>query len=364
MTSIPTRLTLVHQVEEILRQEIRTGKWVKILPGEIELCRQLQVSRTTMRAALATLTREKWISSSQGRRREIRLSAKVTKGPGRSGAVMLLAGVPMDALSGNSLFLIDDLREQLAKAGFDLDVHASRTLFAHGPGTALRRLADARRPVGWVLFSATEALQRWFQNEGLPCVLAGSCHAGITLPSVDVDFDSVGQHAARQFVSRGHRKLAVLVPALGMAGEPKTVGAFLAACQTKENIEVRVIEHNGTPAMITRRLEMLLEHWTPTGLFVAGVPYVLTALTTLARLGQRVPEDVSVISRDNESLLAYVVPALTRYSVSPAKLAQKLSRTVVAVAQGGSVPLRNQLLIPEFLAGATFAYVAAQGPSR
>ncbi|MSU48191.1 MAG: GntR family transcriptional regulator, partial [Opitutus sp.] len=71
MQTIPKRLTLVHQVEEILRDGIRRGLWSRYLPGEHELCRRLQVSRTTLRAALVTLTRERRLRSARGHSREI-----------------------------------------------------------------------------------------------------------------------------------------------------------------------------------------------------------------------------------------------------------------------------------------------------
>jgi LacI family transcriptional regulator len=103
---------------------------------------------------------------------------------------------------------------------------------------------------------------------------------------------------------------------------------------------------------------MLLRQTPPTALLVAGAPYLVTVMTLLIRAGVRVPEDISVISRDSEPFLNYIVPSLTRYAISPARYAQRLSRTVVALAQGGSAPIRSQLLMPQFLRGETHGPVS------
>jgi LacI family transcriptional regulator len=255
------------------------------------------------------------------------------------------------------MFLVDELREQLAKGGFELEVHFGRNWLTRNPEGSLERLARDRRPVSWVLFSTTAAIQRWFMVRGLPCVLAGSCHAGITLPTIDVDFYALGQHAARQLLSRGHRRIALLVPALGMAGELKLVSGVLSVTAGIREAAVRVVEHDGTPLVLRRRVEDLLQRTPPTGLLVAGAPYVVTVMTLLGRAGVRVPEDLSVISRDAEPYLDYIVPSLTRYAIDPARYAQRLSRSVVALTQGGSVPVRGQLLVPRFIAGETLGYL-------
>lgn len=358
MPTLPRRFSLVHQTENILRDEIAAGRWNPRLPSEAELCRTLQVSRTTLRAALAMLTRQKWIRSSQGKRR------LVTRGMNPAAVtdvrrVTLITGVPLHLMAGVPMFLLDDLREKLASAGFEVEVHASKAVFAPRPDGALARLVREKPAAAWVLFSATAAIQRWFMARGLPCVLAGSCHPGIVLPTVEVDFYELGSHAARQFFSRGHRRIAALVPALGMAGETKTIDGFLAAARNVSDAQIRVVEHDGTLPNVTRRLEGLLREPAPTGLFIAGSRYAMTAITYLNLAGVKVPRDLSVISRDSEPFVEFVVPPLTRYAINLAQYARRLSRTVVDVAQNGGAQMRNQRILPRFVLGGTLAHLAS-----
>jgi DNA-binding LacI/PurR family transcriptional regulator len=358
MQRIPQRLTLVHQVEGILRDGIRGGQWTSFLPGEMELCQRLHVSRTTLRAALATLTREKWLRSARGQTRQIVKRSAPRAEAGGSGRILLLTGVPVDLLGGTPMFLLDELRQELAQAGFDPAVSAGRIWLAQRPEPALERLMRSCNPVACVLFSVTAAIQHWFMVRGLPCLVVGSCHPGVTLPNVEVDFQALGQHAAQQMISRGHRRIAVVVPALGMAGELKMVSGVLAVTNEVDGVAVRVVEHDGSPAMLRRRIEGLLQSKPPTALLVAGAPYVVTVMTVLGRAGIRVPEEMSVISRDHEPYLDYLVPEPTRYRVPPVQFSRRLLRAMLALAQGGSVPLRSRLILPQFTLGRTLANVS------
>jgi len=75
MQSIPRRQSLVSQTAAILRDEIKRGAWKQWLPGERVLCETLQVSRNTLRAALAQLKRDSVIRSDHGTGNRILLRA-------------------------------------------------------------------------------------------------------------------------------------------------------------------------------------------------------------------------------------------------------------------------------------------------
>lgn len=362
MNALPQRTSMVSQTAEILRTGIREGRWSGHLPGEHALCAQLQISRATLRAAIARLTEEGWLSASQGRRREI-----LKMGGRRTAAVIqrvvVLSDERMERMNGQRMFLVDDLRAQLAKAGLELEVHASRACFSKQPDKALRRLVAERGAAVWVLFSAPEAAQRWFAARGLPCVLAGSHHPGLDLPMVAVDFRAVGRHAAGLFLSRGHRRLAVLAPELRAAGDAQTVEGFREVCAAKADARVRVVEHDGTTAGLKRRLDTLWQTARPTGLLVLCPGHALTALTALLCAQVRVPDDVSIIAQDSDPALECALPALTRYAMRPAVFARALSRAVLALAREGAPSPRQCLLFPDPVRGETLGRLSAERTS-
>ena len=58
MQILPQRKSLVAQTSMILRSGIIAGEWSGSMPGELELCRRLQVSRVTLRGAKAQHEKE------------------------------------------------------------------------------------------------------------------------------------------------------------------------------------------------------------------------------------------------------------------------------------------------------------------
>lgn len=360
MHPIPQRSTLVHQVRDILRDGIRNGLWREYLPGELELSRKLQVSRMTLRAALETLTREGWLSSSQGRRRRVLENKARRRAAPANQRIMLLTAVPIEGMGSLHMLQVDGLREQLAKAGFELEVHSGSALFSQNPGAALERLGREKPASAWVLQNSSAPLQRWFMERKLPCLVIGARHPGMKLPSVGTDYVALGRHAAGQFLRRRHRQLVVLIPADDKAGHINTVTGFSAACGEVAGAEMRVIRHDGSAAGVRHCLETMLKESRPTGLLVALPQFVLTAMSAFTNLGVRVPQDISIISRDGDWYLDYMVPPIARYVVDVPLFVQKITRTVLVIAGGGIAPARDKLLLPEFVPGETLGY----GPAK
>lgn len=115
MHPVPQRSTLVQQVAEILRNGIRGGLWRENLPAELELSEKFQVSRMTLRAALKILTREGWLSCSQGRRRRVLRKADRSGRARQRRRIVLLTDVPLVRMPNLHMLLVDGLREEPAQ---------------------------------------------------------------------------------------------------------------------------------------------------------------------------------------------------------------------------------------------------------
>jgi DNA-binding LacI/PurR family transcriptional regulator len=356
---VPQRATLAAQVRDVLREAIRQGTWPENLPGELELSRKLQVSRMTLRAALRMLTREGWVSSSQGRRRRV-LRRKTQPLPRESSnRIVFLTAVPVDRMRSLHLLHVDGLREKLALAGFELDVQVSPTCFSSRPDSALEKIDKEHPAAAWVVMNSTVQLQTWFMARRRPCVIVGARHPGITLPSIGTDYHALGRHAAGQFLRRRHRHLAVLLPNEEKAGHTNTVEGFRAACTAVEGAVVRVVRHDGTPAGLRNSLRGLL-HGTPaTGLLVALPQFTIGAVTALLDLGVRVGREVSLIGRDGDAFLDFVTPTVARYDINVPLFVQKLSRMVLTTARGGGILRNDTFLLPEFVPGDTLGKLSA-----
>lgn len=354
---VPVRASLVAQTAAVLRAEISNGRWQQCLPGEYELCALLHVSRVTLRAALAQLQREGWLRARQGRRREIVAPPGERSAAGADTRVVLLTAEPLQNLPTFTVYWIDALREQLSDAGFHFEVHVSRNVYGARGRHALQSLTRTIQPAAWVLYRSTLEMQRWFAAHALRAVITGSRHPGVELPGVDLDYRATCRHATGQFIARGHRRLALINPESGTGGELESEQGFLeAVAQTTVGGAVgSVVRHDGSVAGICGRLEALFRKpEPPTALLVSRPAHVLTVLGHLLRRGLRVPQDVALISRDDDSFLEHVVPSVARYASDPALFAHKLSKIVLTVATGGGLTAADHRLMPHFVRGDSF----------
>lgn len=347
------RRSLAAQLAGVLREEIQAGTWGQSFPGELALCERFKVSRTTLRSALAELEQEGWIKAGQGRRREIlRLHHAVS--PPSERKVVLLSPVGLSEVTPAALFWMDALRAVLAGAGYGFEVHHSHASYSARPGRALAALADGLRAAGWVLYLSTEPMQRWFEERRLPCLIAGSRHPGIFLPALDTDYRALCRHAAGLCLARGRRRLALVMAEPEAAGDLESERGFLEATAKTPDADAQVVRHDGSVAGLCLLLDRLLKRPAPpTAYVVSKAGHALTLVSHLARRGARLPGDALVVSRDDDPMLAHLVPGVARYAVDQARFARRASRLLLELLQGGPRHGRVELLMPRFVPGET-----------
>lgn len=355
MQLLAQRPSLVAQAAQLLRDALAQGQWTGELPGERNLCARLGVSRPTLRAALEQLRREGRLAVEHGRPTRI-LKSRTQSVTLRRSVVGLLSPVPLRAMTPFVMYWVDELREQLAAAGFPLELHISRILYAARPARALEGLVRRAPAAAWVLYLSTDAMQRWFQERGLPCLVAGSCVADVKLPSVDVDYRAACRHATGVFVASGRKCPALVLPAGGYAGDRDSEQGFREVWQSSsaKSAAPLVIRHDSTVKGLCAGLDAALSNSPRADAFiVARSGHALTTLTHLAWRGVRVPQDVAVISRDDDVFLDFAVPRVARYASDPAQFARRMSRAAIQLAQQGVSPTRAVRLMPRYVAGET-----------
>ncbi len=118
---IPQRSSLVAQAAERLREGIHNGEWSQRLPSEVALCNRLQVSRRTLRAALAVLERESFIKVRYGKGRDICAPSKRRNRPvSHVIGVWYLPPAPIITAAGGAT--LNALRIHLEAAGYEMAV--------------------------------------------------------------------------------------------------------------------------------------------------------------------------------------------------------------------------------------------------
>lgn len=347
---LPRRSPLSVQCIAALRQGLAAGAWREYLPGERRLCDLFQVSRPTLRSALRQLAQEGVIETHQGRRNRIVLPPARPAPAG--GLIVLVSQQPITETSLPTYKGISEMRTHLAQQGF---ATAALVCPPHSPRAQERRLEVFTRqnPVlCCVLLSVSRDIQAWFARREIPALVLGSCHPDVRLPSLDVDYRAVCRHAAGILRAKGHRRLALVVPDAGVAGDLASEEGFReGGLDPDGEAEPIILRHRGTPAHLEAKLDALLSSANPpTALVVAKPAHAFRTVMHLARRGIRVPDAVSLIARDWDPLFE---GALSHYRFDDDAFAHRLSRLMAQMTTQGRLPAGPSLILPRFVAGGT-----------
>jgi DNA-binding LacI/PurR family transcriptional regulator len=348
--------SLSTQVAATLREEVRAGSWKKILPGERQLAERLNVSRKTVRKALALLRGEGFIQTERNRPSALlRTGAKSAKKP--SPKIALLLPEPIEGARPFTVLWVNHLMALLQESGMQLEVVSGWKYFGTHASRSLRQLIDAHPDRCWILARSHRALQQWFASNQVRAVIAGSAHAGIPLPSVDIDHRALCRHAAQTFLRQGHRRLALFLEKAGHAGDDESEKAFREALASHPNTEPPLIcRPNRGPASVIRELRRLQALPSPpTGYLLSNSFSYLTVFSHLAQQGERVPSDVSLISRDEEPFLSHLEPIPTRYSIRPAKFSAALHHAIKSALTRAKPEHSDIRIMPDFIKGGSVA---------
>lgn len=357
-TDQPTFKSLTAQVSARIAAEIDAGTWVEWLPGERALTDTLRVSRKTVRKAIEQLKHDGQLETQSGQGHRIVAQARPRRGG--SDSVGLLTLDPLEDLRPYTALWVDELRALLFETRTTLTLFSGHRFFSARADTEIARLVRQNPQSCWVLAHTDERIQHWFHANGVPCILAGSGHRGLLLPSVDLDYFAVCRHAVGVLTRHGHRRIALLRRDTRRAGDIDSEAGFLDGAKRagRSDLDATVARHADTVEAALRALARLFDRESrPTALLVAHPSFYLTAVSFLAGRGLRVPRDVSLVSRDDESFLSYLTPLPARYSCSPRVYAKRLLPHVVKLARGGVIPNTPQRIEPQFISGPSLAAI-------
>jgi LacI family transcriptional regulator len=347
--------SLAAQVAARIDAEIEKGTWSEWLPGERTLTKTLQTSRKTLRKALAHLQRSGAIETRHGLGHQIvTRTARVRRNATSELSVGLLTPESLENLRPYTALWVDELRVLLFEKGVRLAAFSGARFFTGRPEKALARLVEQHPQTCWVLAHSNEHIQQWFHTHRVACVIAGSSHSGLPLPSVDLDNFAVCRHAAGEMLRLGHRRLALFTKQSARAGDLESERGFEDGVRTSAHRDVEhvVMRHDGTVDGAYRALGRLFGVAAPpTAVLIAQSPFYLTTIAFLAERGLRVPSEVALVSRDDETFLSYLKPSPARYACNPRTYAKRLLLQLQLCFEGDAGGHTIHRIEPKFIAG-------------
>jgi LacI family transcriptional regulator len=156
----------------------------------------------------------------------------------------------------------------------------------------------------------------------------------------------------------GHRRVAYLTQQSHRAGDLESEAGFIDGVRrsSRAGTEPLILRHDGTADGVNRVLARVFgSTQVPTALLVANPVFYLSALTFLAQRRLRVPQDVSLVSRDDDAFLAYLTPPPARYTCNAKTYAKRLLQPLQSILRGEPVSHPAHRIDPTFVAGASLA---------
>jgi LacI family transcriptional regulator len=367
MTKIPKRISLTSEVVAILEEGISDGTWRDQFPNERVLCRQLRVSRPTLRLALRELQKKGLAQIRHGKSTLIQTSSRITRRTvKRSATVGLLINIPIARIPNMVLHALMKARDSLQQAGFPSEIYVPPLPDDYSQWSVLEHFLKERSIFCSVLVGSTEEQQRWFvKNPQYPAFVMGTCARDVRLPSLDIDYRSVCRHAAGMFLGRGHRRVVFIRPARKLLGYDACEAGFLQGFETVLHKDAKgyVIRYRENPSDLAYHLDTQFKSGNdrPTGLLIAMPSDIIVALLYLLKHGFRVPEDVSIVACNSDYNIDLIEPRITHYVYPEIKYSHRLSHYMLQLLHNGSIPAEHHLILSDFQEGDSLGYVQRSG---
>lgn len=357
MPSLPPRDNRVLLTVDALKREIQKGWFVKVLPGERELAQRLRVSRKTLRKALEILESTQVIGPGhRGRRRQILLGQskqitehKISVLKGKS--VVTMAPHPLNQMGEGERLFQSRLGNYCTRAGLTLMHRHLDVRHMKRPAYRLREFVQQTPADIYLLQHSTPHIQQWFERQKIQSVVLGGSWSGSALPKVDVDQKAIGVHAASVLQRHGHKDVAMLYPKPEKRGLQILAESFQLAAP---GIKLRLIGYQETPESATGAITRLLTEATskPTALVTPTISSMVTAFSTAAGLGLKIPRDLTLLSLTHDEILLHFQPSIAGYHIRmddyPRAVFKMLSNLLL---HPGSSLEKQVLITPDFVAG-------------
>jgi len=271
----------------------------------------------------------------------------------------LLSGVPeLRSHAGFASSRLEQLRDWAHRLGLSVQVHSMKPYLIPRPQARLEMLLRESPARCWLLSATPEIVERWFADRGLPTVVIGRCYPGIELPAVDVDYYAICRHAIGAFTRLGHRRIAFMMHDWKFAGDVDSERGFREGCVSAQldPVDAVVVEHDGSTPDLVRVVNQLIHRARrPTAILTMGAKYTITVATHLMNSGIRIPQDVSLICRDEDDHLHTVIPHIACYESLYDRIARRVFQLITRMTETGYAPPRQLFLMPELQMGESLA---------
>jgi len=328
------RLSLAELSAEHLRERLQAGRWHAALPGVARLAAEMDVSRDTIRAALRLLEAD-GVLDARGLGRSRTVSAhEAARRPLRVG-ILQHDALP-DSQNKTSQVLLQ-IQRHLGEASNEVFFAAKTQVQLRHDVKRITRLIGASPADAWIVVAGSRGLLEWFAAQALPCLALYGRTDGLVLARTGPDKVPAYLAATRHLLALGHRRIVLIARQARRKPTPGNVErAFLEELTAHGIItgDYHLPDWEETPAGYSNLLERLFERTPPTAMILDESAQFIATMEFLARRRIHVPEQVSLVSTDDDAALAWCHPGVALIKWDTAPIVRHIVRWVAAVRKG------------------------------
>jgi len=233
----------------------------------------------------------------------------------------------------SSIAYLQELAQQLDQLGYTVMLR----FFGRRDQETLARKIASFHPVGVIVGSGelTEGDVKILRRNGVKAILAYEGRRRGSIPSIGVDFTSVGECIGRYLLEKGHRSIAAIVPVdrrILHLGLQRLEGLTNAASQAQVKVERVDLDYN--PEMAADLAARWKKGPRPSAVFTYNDEYGLLLMSALQDQGLAVPADIALVGCDNLPFCDLVRPRLTSVDLAQGLPGQKVAEYIDDMIQG------------------------------
>lgn len=187
----------------------------------------------------------------------------------------------------------------------------------------------------------------------IPVVLIDRYYEDTSLPYVTTNNYQGGLDATRHLLSRGHTRISCIQGVQSSMPNKERVRGYMKAMKDEglaQEIDIIGNEFSVQNGYLETKLLMSRQQ-RPTAIFALSNTIMLGALKAIREAGLRIPEDVALISFDNNLYMDYMTPPITRISQPVEDMAKLAVKILLDKIKGASNCGSQLRLSPIMVAG-------------
>lgn len=187
----------------------------------------------------------------------------------------------------------------------------------------------------------------------IPVVLIDRYYEDTSLPYVTTNNYQGGLDATRHLLSRGHTRISCIQGVQSSMPNKERVRGYVKAMEDEglaQEIDIIGNEFSVQNGYLETKL-LMSRAQRPTAIFALSNTIMLGALKAIREAGLRIPEDVALISFDNNLYMDYMTPSITRISQPVEDMAKLAVKILLDKIKGASNCGSQLRLSPIMVAG-------------